>query len=181
MSFIFSSASNWNTWCWNDDLQFRYLHLFPHSSTKQQHFVYLTISHFVWHNLPALLNVSFFKDRQLDWLLLNMQSNTITTYSGGGVHVVCFELYMFGVCRRKNCFVFLLFHSLSLKPHHFYFFTSLFWLWFNGLLSSLIVPLWWSFSEVTILFIYLFFTLSLAPSLPLESYNQVCRSQQSEC
>lgn len=133
MSFIFSSASNWNTWCWNDDLQFRYLHLFPHSSTKQQHFVYLTISHFVWHNLPALLNVSFFKDRQLDWLLLNMQSNTITTYSGGGVHVVCFELYMFGVCRRKiytititelNCLFFLLFHSLSLKPHHFYFFTS---------------------------------------------------------
>lgn len=42
----------------------------------------------------------------------------------------------------------------------FTFLHPFFWLWFNGLLSSLIVPLWWSFSEVTILFIYFFYSVS---------------------
>lgn len=117
MCLIFSSACNWNKWRWNDDLQFCYHHSSPHSSTK--HFVCLTIPHFVWPNLHALLNVSFFKDRQFDWLLLNMQTNTITPYSGGGVHVVCFKLYMFATwkenlyCNHYWAVFFSLIHSVT--------------------------------------------------------------------
>ena len=51
------------------------------SSTKQD-FVSITISHlrnYLTLNTPVLQKVSFFKSKQLDWILLNLENNTITT------------------------------------------------------------------------------------------------------
>lgn len=141
------------------------------SSTKQQGFVSITGSHlrnYLTFNTPVLEKVSFSKGKQLDWILLNVENNTITITNIQEemcIFVFCFEqLKCLGMSGRNTevnainpllswrvignyepidlLLLCILFHCNLILFVFFFFSSPFFQFCFNGMLSYLTVTLW---------------------------------------